>query len=160
MRLVSTTLKVIFFISRHYSYVFVNFTLTITGYLSSANPYFGASIGRVCNRIGDGKFFLNGIRYEVDKNLNGKHQLHGGSVGFSKFNWYAHRSGNKVVMTHVDPDNFQGYPGTVIASVTYELLPDNTFRGIYKAVSSKPTPINLTNHSYFNLAGHVIPFRS
>lgn len=58
-------------------------------------------------------------------------------------------------MTHVNPDGFQGYPGTVLAQVTYELLPDNTFSGKYTAMVSKPTPINLTNHSYFNLAGHV-----
>lgn len=98
---------------------------------------------------------LNGHNYEVDKNLNGKHQLHGGSVGFDKFNWFAYRTGNKVIMTHVNPSGYQGYPGTVIASVTYELLPDNTFKGVYKATTSESTPINLTNHSYFNLAGHV-----
>lgn len=125
------------------------------GYHSETNPHFGASIGRVCNRIGHGRFQLNGKTYNVDKNFNGVHQLHGGRIGFDKFNWTAYRAGNKVIMTHVNPDKFQGYPGTVIANVTYEMLPNNTFSGIFTATASEPTPINLTNHSYFNLAGHV-----
>lgn len=81
--------------------------------------------------------------------------MHGGTIGFDKFNWEAYQFEKSVVMTHVNPDGFQGYPGTVLAQVTYELLPDNTFSGKYTAMVSKPTPINLTNHSYFNLAGHV-----
>lgn len=127
----------------------------MVGYRSAPNPYFGASIGRVCNRVGNGRFTLNGKLYEVDKNFEGRHQLHGGTVGFDKFNWSAFRSGSKVIMTHVNPDKFQGYPGTVIANVTYELFPDDTFSGTYSVMVSEPTPINLTNHSYFNLAGHV-----
>lgn len=83
------------------------------------------------------------------------HQLHGGTVGFDKFNWSAHQSDSKVVMTHINPNGFQGYPGSVMAQVTYELLPDNTFKGKYTATVSQPTPINMTNHAYFNLAGHV-----
>lgn len=125
------------------------------GYQSSDNPYFGASIGRVCNRIGNGKFDIDGIHYEVDRNFNDKHQLHGGRIGFDKFNWQAYHSGNKVIMTHINPDGFQGFPGAVFVQATYELLPDNTFTGKYTASVSKPTPINLTNHTYFNLAGHV-----
>lgn len=112
-------------------------------------------MGRVCNRIGDARFTLNGKVYKVDKNLFGRHQLHGGTIGFDKFNWSAHRFGATVVMSHVSPDQSQGYPGTVVATITYELLPDNTFVGKFAATSSEPTPINLTNHSYFNLAGHV-----
>ncbi|XP_031630270.1 aldose 1-epimerase [Contarinia nasturtii] len=126
----------------------------LEGYRSKSNPYFGATVGRVCNRIGFGQFNLNGKHFEVDKNLNGMHQLHGGTVGFDKFNWQAYQSNSKVVMTHVNPDGYQGYEGTVMAQVTYELHPDNTFSGKYTATVSKPTPINLTNHSYFNLAGH------
>lgn len=98
---------------------------------------------------------MNGKHYEVDKNYNGMHQLHGGTVGMDKFNWNAFQIGSKVVMTHVNPDGYQGYPGFVLAQVTYELLPDNTFRGTITATVSKPTPISMTNHSYFNLAGHV-----
>lgn len=127
----------------------------LAGYQSKSNPYFGASVGRVCNRIGYGRFNLNGKHYEVDKNLYGMHQLHGGTIGFDKFNWSACQSDSKLVLTHINPDGFQGYPGAVMAQVTYELLPDNTFRGKYTATVSQPTPINLTNHAYFNLAGHV-----
>lgn len=83
------------------------------------------------------------------------HQLHGGSIGMDKVNWNAYQIGSKVVMTHVNPDGFQGYPGDVLAQVTYELLPDNTFKGIITATVSKSTPVSMTNHSYFNLAGHV-----
>lgn len=125
------------------------------GYRSASNPYFGASVGRICNRVGGGRFDLNGKHYEVEKNFEGRHQLHGGFIGFDKFNWHAHKFDTKVVMTHVNPDGFQGYPGTVMAQVTYELSPNNTFSGKYTATVSKPTPINLTNHAYFNLAGHV-----
>lgn len=128
--------------------------MIVLGYRSAPNPYFGASVGRVCNRIGNGQFTLNGKTYELDKN-RGQFQLHGGTVGFDKFNWNAYRSGSKVIMTHVNPDKFQGYPGTVLVNVTYELLPNDTFSGTFSATVSKPTPINLTNHSYFNLAGHV-----
>lgn len=135
---------------------FIRFRL---GYRSKTNPYFGASIGRVCNRVGFGNFTLNGQHYEVDKNLNGIHELHGGTIGFDKFNWQAHQQDTKVVMTHVNPDDFQGYPGTVMAQITYELHADNSFSGKYTATVSKPTPINLTNHSYFNLAGHVCILR-
>lgn len=129
--------------------------VVFVGYRSAPNPYFGATVGRVCNRIGNGRFTLNGKTYELDKNLGGKHQLHGGTIGYNKFNWTALRSGSKVIMTHVDPEKFQGFPGTVIASVTFELLPNDTFSGIFTATVSEPTPLNLTNHSYFNLAGHV-----
>lgn len=130
---------------------------TYLGYQSVENPYFGASIGRVCNRIGNGKFNINGKQFDVIRNLNGKHQLHGGQLGFDKFNWEAQRLENKLVLTHVSPDGFQGYPGTVFAQVTFELLAD-TFSAKYTAAVSKSTPINLTNHSYFNLAGHVCTF--
>lgn len=125
------------------------------GYRSKTNPYFGATVGRVCNRIGNGRFDLNGQHIQVDRNFNGVHQLHGGTIGFDKFNWSAHLFETKVVMSHLNPDGFQGYPGYVLAQVTYELFPDGKFSGIYTATTSKPTPINLTNHSYFNLAGHV-----
>lgn len=87
--------------------------------------------------------------------MNGIHHLHGGVTGFNKFNWMAIRRDSTVVMTHVNPDDFEGYPGTVLVTVTFEMKSDNTFSVLFNAVSSEPTPINLTNHSYFNLAGHV-----
>jgi len=125
----------------------------MNGYLSSTNPYFGATIGRVCNRIGKGEFTLNGKQYHLATN-NGANHLHGGFIGFDKFNWSAIINGDKVVMTHVNEDNFEGYPGTVLTSVTFQLTETNEFNVSFAATTSKPTPINLTNHSYFNLAGH------
>lgn len=127
----------------------------VEGYKSSANPYFGATVGRVCNRIRNGRFTIDGKTYELSKNKDNKNHLHGGDIGYDKVVWSAYQSGSRVIMTHVDPDTFQGYPGTVIATVTFELKPDNVFSIEFTASVSKPTPINLTNHSYFNLAGHV-----
>lgn len=125
----------------------------INGYLAANNPYFGATIGRVCNRIGNAKFTLNGKEYTLAKN-NGDNTLHGGNIGFDKFNWSAIINDNKVILTHVNDDGFEGYPGAVLASVTYELTENNDFKVSFAATTSKPTPINMTNHSYFNLAGH------
>jgi len=125
----------------------------MNGYLTSTNPYFGATIGRVCNRIGQAKFTLNGKEYHLAKN-NGENTLHGGFIGFDKFNWSAFINGDKVVMSHVSDDGFEGYDGTVLASVTFQLTESDELKVSFTAVTSKPTPINLTNHSYFNLAGH------
>jgi len=130
----------------------------MNGYLTSTNPYFGATIGRVCNRIGKGEFTLNGKKYQLAKN-NGANHLHGGNIGFDKFNWSAIVNGDKVIMTHVNEDNFEGYPGTVLTSVTFQLTENNEFKVSFAATTSKPTPINLTNHSYFNLAGHGAGYR-
>lgn len=127
----------------------------MAGIQSDRNPYFGTTVGRVCNRIDKGQFELNGKVYQVDKNWNNKHHLHGGFIGFNKFNWCAFHKDSKVIMTHLNPDNLGGYPGDVLATVTFELTEDNTFRVSFAATSTAPTPINLTNHSYFNLAGHV-----
>lgn len=126
----------------------------IPGYQTANNPYFGATVGRVANRIGGGKFTIEGVEYQVTKNYEGRHQLHGGKIGFDKFNWTTHVVGTVVTLTHTNMDGHEGYPGTVLASVTYELKNDNRFVYKFQATSSKPTPINLTNHSYFNLAGH------
>ncbi|XP_052896369.1 galactose mutarotase isoform X2 [Anopheles moucheti] len=126
----------------------------VQGYQTPNNPYFGATIGRIANRIGGGKFTLNGQEFQVTKNFENRHQLHGGKVGFDKYNWDAFVDGTVVTLTHTSPDGDEGYPGAVMVSVRYELKGDNRFEALFKAVSTKPTPINLTNHSYFNLAGH------
>ncbi|XP_058061887.1 galactose mutarotase isoform X1 [Anopheles bellator] len=126
----------------------------ISGYQSANNPYFGATIGRVANRVGGGRFTLNGQVYEVTKNFENRHQLHGGAIGFDKYNWDSHVDGSVVTLTHTSPDGDEGYPGAVMVSVRYELMNDNRFVAQFRAVSTQPTPINLTNHSYFNLAGH------
>ncbi|XP_053671014.1 galactose mutarotase-like isoform X2 [Anopheles nili] len=127
----------------------------IPGYQTANNPYFGATVGRIANRIGGGRFTLNGQEYQVTKNFDNRHQLHGGKVGFDKYNWESFVDGTVVTLTHTSPDGDEGYPGTVMVSVRYELTEDNRFLVLFKAVSTKPTPINLTNHSYFNLAGHA-----
>lgn len=127
----------------------------IAGYRKSNNPYFGALVGRVANRIARGEFSLNGADYNVAKNWNNKHHLHGGIVGFDKFNFNHHVEGNVVYLSHISPDGYEGYPGDVIVTVKCELHSDNSIALEYQATTTKPTPINLTNHSYFNLAGHV-----
>lgn len=127
----------------------------IPGYKKKLNPYFGAVIGRVANRIARGEFVLNGVTYHVAKNWNGIHHLHGGVIGFDKFNWIPHVVGNALYLSHLNEDGFEGYPGHVLTTLKYELSADNEFSMSISATSSKPTPINLTNHSYFNLAGHV-----
>lgn len=127
----------------------------IDGYRKSNNPYFGAIVGRVANRIARGEFTLNGEVLKVAKNWNNKHHLHGGIIGFDKFNFVHHVEGNVVYLSHLSPDNYEGYPGDVLLTIKCELRNDNSIAMEYQATSTKPTPINLTNHSYFNLAGHV-----
>lgn len=131
----------------------------IAGYRKSNNPYFGALVGRVANRIARGEFTLNEKVYHVAKNWNNKHHLHGGIVGFDKFNFNHHVEGNVLFLSHLNPDGYEGYPGDVLTTVKCELRSDNSIAMEYTATSTKPTPINLTNHSYFNLAGHVSLFR-
>ena len=128
---------------------------SLAGYLRSS-PYFGAIVGRYGNRIAHGRFVLDGETYRLDTN-NGPNALHGGIRGFDKVNWHAEPvhvdSTVGVLLTHTSPDGDQGYPGTVQARVSYALTPANELIISYHATSDKATPINLTQHSYFNLAG-------
>ena len=133
----------------------------ISGYRKSNNPYFGALIGRVANRIARGQFILNGEVINVAKNWNNKHSLHGGVIGFDKFNFGHYVDGNVVYLTHLNPNGYEGYPGAVLLTFKCELLNDNSLTMEFNATTTRPTAINLTNHSYFNLAGHVrrvLPF--
>lgn len=123
------------------------------GYLNPLNPYFGATVGRVANRIGNAQINIDGEIYKVTANL-GKHTLHGGKIGFDKVNWNHYVSGTKVILSYLSKDLEEGFPGDVITSVEYQLTDDNRFLVEFKSTSSKPTYVNLTNHSYFNLAGH------
>lgn len=127
----------------------------IAGYRKKNNPYFGALVGRVANRIARGEFEIGSEKFTVAKNWNNKHHLHGGIVGFDKFNFTHHLDGNAVYLSHLSPDGYEGYPGNVLVTVKCELREDCSVAMEYTATSTKPTPINLTNHSYFNLAGHV-----
>ena len=118
--------------------------------------YFGAIIGRCSNRIEDARFLLNGIEYEVGKN-SGKHQLHGGFVGFDKVVWQAKviqvDNGEALQLDYTSKDGEEGFPGELKVSVIYTLTEDNALEIEYLAVSDKDTVVNLTNHSYFNLSG-------
>lgn len=127
---------------------------TLNEYFNPKNPYFGALVGRVANRIGHAQFQLNGKTYKLAKNVNGAHHLHGGIVGFDKFNWRGHVEGTVVTLTHINPDMHEGYPGDVMSQLKLQLTEDNRFCMEIQSIVSAETPLNLTNHSYFNLAGH------
>jgi aldose 1-epimerase len=117
------------------------------------HPYFGCTVGRVANRIAKGCFTLEGKTYNLAVN-NGPNHLHGGLKGFDKVLWKGEAlPGAAVRFTYTSPDGEEGYPGTVTAAVTMTLTDANELRIDYHAVADRPTPFNLANHSYFNLAG-------
>jgi aldose 1-epimerase len=128
---------------------------SLDGYLAG-HPHFGATTGRVANRIAKGRFTLDGTEYKLAVN-NGPNSLHGGLKGFDKKVWKAEDAsgpaGAAVKLSYTSPDGEEGYPGNLDVSVTYTVTPDNELRIDYVATTDKATPINLTNHSYFNLAG-------
>ncbi|XP_037068580.1 galactose mutarotase-like [Pollicipes pollicipes] len=115
--------------------------------------YFGCTVGRVANRIAGGKFVLNGQEVNVKVNRPPVH-LHGGQVGFDKQLWGSHVEGDSVTFTYVSRHGEEGYPGQLTTHVTYQLTDDNQLTIRYRAMSDRPTPVNLTNHTYWNLAGH------
>jgi aldose 1-epimerase len=114
-------------------------------------PYLGAIIGRYANRIANGAFQLDGKTYSVPKN-NGENSLHGGTRGFDKVVWSAKEIENGVELNYASKDGDQGYPGNLNTTVRYTLT-GGALRMEYSAATDKPTVVNLTNHTYFNLAG-------
>ena len=123
----------------------------LDGYRRQPN-FFGALIGRYGNRIGHGKFSLEGKTYELPRNDNGN-TLHGGPQGFDKRVWQAREVPGGLELTYVSKDGEEGFPGTLTAKVVYSVTDRNELKIDYTATTDKPTVVNLTNHSYFNLAG-------
>jgi aldose 1-epimerase len=129
---------------------------TAQEYLTRPN-FFGASVGRYANRIAKGKFSLDGKTYMLATN-DGPNSLHGGARGFDKRMWKIDSVSNgpeaKVVLSYVSADGEEGFPGALQVTATYSLNEQNELRLDYRATTSKPTVLNLTNHSYFNLSGN------
>lgn len=120
------------------------------------SPYFGALVGRCANRIGGGRFKLDGVEYVLAQN-SGRNTIHGGAVGFDKHVWgsrevFSPRSVG-LILEHTSPDGDEGFPGELRVRVLYTFSDDHELRIDYEAVTTRPTIVNLTNHSYFNLAG-------
>jgi aldose 1-epimerase len=124
---------------------------TIEPYATDS-PYLGALVGRYGNRIAKGRFVLDGKEYQLPTN-NGNNHLHGGTPGFDKVLWTAEVQGQDLVLCYRSVDGEQGYPGNLDATVTYSLSEDNEIVVRFHAVTDQPTPVNLTQHSYFNLRG-------
>jgi aldose 1-epimerase len=122
-------------------------------YAKSTESYFGATIGRVGNRIAKGEFSLDGKKYTLFKN-NGPNTLHGGKKGFQAVVWDASQPNDStVILTYFSKDMEEGFPGNLNVKVTYSLTGDNGFKCEYEATTDKKTVVNLTNHAFFNLNG-------
>ena len=128
---------------------------TLEGYLTKSQ-YFGALVGRYGNRIAKGKFTLDGVEYKLAVN-NGPNHVHGGLKGFDKVVWQAESfenpEGAGVALSYTSKDGEEGYPGNLTAKITYTLTAQNELVVDYHATTDKATPLNLTQHTYFNLAG-------
>lgn len=122
-------------------------------YKASTEPYYGATIGRVGNRIAKGKFTLDGVPYSIFTN-NGQNALHGGKKGFQDVVWDAQQlSDSSLVFTYHSPDGEENFPGNLDVKVTFTATGNNGIRFDYEAKTDKRTPVNLTNHAFFNLNG-------
>jgi aldose 1-epimerase len=128
---------------------------TLDEYVKS-NPFFGCLVGRYANRIAKGRFTLDGKEYRLVTN-NGPNHLHGGTRGFDKVVWKATPrvvgDEQSLELTYVSPDGEEGYPGTLTTTVTYTVTKDDALKIDYHATTDKPTVLNLSQHSYFNLRG-------
>ena len=130
---------------------------TLTDYVEKNDPYFGTTTGRFANRIAKGRFTLDGVEYTLAQN-NGNNHLHGGINGFNKVIWSAKEietgDAQAVEFTYLSPNGEEGYPGNLSCSVIYKLTDNDELSFEYTATTDKPTVVNLTNHAYWNLAGH------
>jgi aldose 1-epimerase len=125
---------------------------SLDGYLQTGNPYFGCLVGRYGNRIANAKFTLDGKEYTLAAN-NGPNSLHGGLKGFDKVIWTVKlATDSSVLLSYLSKDGEEGYPGNLSVDVMYSLGQDNSLKIEYAAVTDKATPLNLTNHCYFNLS--------
>jgi aldose 1-epimerase len=124
---------------------------TLDGYVGDTR-FLGATIGRYANRIAGGTFTLDGVVYSLARN-RGENHLHGGNRGFNKVRWEATVTGDALQLRYLSVDGEEGYPGNLSVEVTYTLTNDDELRIEYGAVTDRATILNLTNHSYFNLAG-------
>ncbi len=125
---------------------------TFSGYLQKNEPYLGALVGRYANRIANAKFTLDGKTYKLAPNNFGN-SLHGGNVGFDKVIWNVEKIGDtSLMLTYQSKDGEEGYPGNLNVQVVYTLGSDNSLKIDYTATTDRATPVNLTNHSYFNLS--------
>ena len=128
----------------------------VSGYEGDDNQYFGCTTGRVCNRIAKAKFSLDGAEYTLATNNDPNHLHGGGDKALSKQVWKVaprEKDAQAVTFTLTSPDGEEGYPGNLSIKVTYTLSDDNVLRIDYEATTDKATPVNLTNHAYFNLGG-------
>ncbi len=140
--------------NKHLADVVLGFD-NLEGYVNK-NPYFGATIGRYANRIAHGAFTLDGKEYHIPTN-EGTNALHGGNIGFNKRIWTAKevsmKNGSALELHYLSPDGEQGFPGDLSVTVRFSLNDKDELRLEYMATTDKPTVLNLTNHTYFNLSG-------
>lgn len=137
--------------------VFENVVLTfdsLEGFLQKGNPCFGCLVGRYANRIANAAFTLNDVEYKLAPNNNGN-TLHGGLKGYDKVVWTSTplQNSNSVKFSYFSPDGEEGFPGNLTIDVVYQLTDDNAIRIDYTATTDASTPVNFTNHAYFNLSG-------
>ena len=125
----------------------------IDGYIGAVEPYYGVTVGRFANRLSRGRFSVDGETYQVIPN-NGINALHGGANGFHTQVWDRRiYDGSEIHFHHVSPDGAEGFPGNLRVSVVYSLTDNNVLKVSYRAYTDKPTILNLTNHTFFNLNG-------
>jgi aldose 1-epimerase len=131
---------------------------TLEGWIDRNGPHFGSLIGRYANRIRNAAFTLEGKTCNLDKNFLGRHTLHGGVLGYDRLPWKSEivstKAGAGVRFTRLSPAGEQGFPGNLYLEALYLLNDDNSLILRYQATTDAPTPVNLTNHAYFNLKGH------